>query len=513
MKTSKDPQNIAAQPYSPDRREVLKGISAVALAGGGLLKPAFGSAGAIEARAASAAIDRSQGLTWLPAWQLREMIVRREVSAVEVAQHFLNRIEELDSKLNAFRKLDAKSARDQAERADKAVKAGGALGPLHGVPIAFKELFSVKGFAAPGSYISEGKRGEPPLAARDDIEVERLRAAGAVIVGITVAALGPMPGSDAARLPRNPWDVAYTPGGSSAGNGAAVAGGLLPMAIGDDGGGSVRLPSAFCGLLGLHPTRGRVPHVDYKSAAPRPTVTVGPMTRSVRDAAIALNILAGPDGRDFVCMQDRPPDYLAALETGVKGKRFAWTDDFGFASMPDALRSPRVTAAVRTATDVLQQAGASVTQAKTTWENPLLSWLAAQQLMSGTIVPGLAEQALSEAEIVAALESRQLNWRRFREVFAEHDFVISPTVQFTAPKIDDWIRLCEQKGGHPKHALWLDSIAAHTTMCNVLGIPAISIPAGFVDGMPVALQVIGRPGSEAELLQVAHVFLAAPKNS
>ena len=470
---------------------------------------------AIEARAASVAIDAGQGLTWLPAWRLREMIVKREVSSVEVVRHFLSRIEEHDSKLHSFRALDAHEALAQAQRADNAARAGQAMGALHGVPIGVKELLSVKGFPVPGSYSSylSGERaGALRLATTDDIEVERLRAAGAVIVGVTVAAAALRPGmSDAASLPRNPWDITRTPGGSSAGSGGAVAAGLLPMAIGDDGGGSIRIPAAFCGLLGLHATRGRIPHVDHKSAAPRLTVTVGPMTRSVRDAATALQVLAGPDGRDFVCLQDLPPDYLATIDCGVSGKRFAWTDNFGFDSTSDALQSPRTLAAVHTATRVLERAGGSVTTVAMAWENPLLSWLAAQQLASGTIVPAFAERELSEKELVAALESRQRNWRRFQQVFTGYDFVVSRTVAFTAPKIDVWIELWKQQGGHPRHALAIDVLSAHLMMCNVLGLPAICVPAGFVDRMPVGLQVIGKPGSEVELLQVAQAFLAGQR--
>ena len=500
-----------AQPHSPDRREVLKGISAVAVASSGL-KAAFGGAVTIEARAASAVIDKSQGLTWLPAWKLREMIVKREVSSVEVVEHFLNRIEALDPQLHAFRKLDARAAREQAVQADKAVSSDGTLGLLHGVPIAVKELFSVKGFPVPGSYfsyLSSGKTGALPLAKRDDIEVERLRAAGAVIVGTTAAAAGLALGmSDASQLPRNPWDMSRTPGGSSAGSGAAVAAGLLPMAMGDDGGGSMRLPSAFCGLVGLHPTPGRIPYVDYKAMAPRATVAAGPMTRCVRDAAIAMQILSGPDGRDFVCMQEEPPDFIAALGGGIKGKRFAWTDNFGFAPLPAPLYSPEVIYTVHAATGSLQRAGGSVARVATAWESPVASWLAAQQLLLGRNISGLSEAPLSEAEMVAALDSRARNWRRFREVFAEYDFIVSPTAHYMAPTIPDWVELWKQQVGQPKRALVLDT-SAGLNICNVLGLPAISMPAGLVEGLPVGLQAIGKRGSEVELLQVAQAFLAA----
>lgn len=501
---------MAPSSHELDRREAVKGLSA-AVAGLALAGPAVGTSVEIEARAASADIDYGRGLTWLPAWRLREMIVTRKISAVEVVEHFLNRIETLDPQLRAFRELDAPAARAQAVRADKAVTSGDALGRLHGVPIALKELYAVKGFPAPGSYfsyLSSGNAGQLPLAERDDIAVERLRGAGAIVVGITVAAAALLPGMTEAQLPRNPWDPSRTPGGSSAGSAAAVAGGLLPLAIGDDGGGSVRLPAAFCGLIGLHPTPGRIPHVDYKSMAPRATVTTGPMTRSVHDAAIAMQILSGPDGRDLVCLQDDPPNFIAAKNLGIKGKRFAWTDRFGFAPLPAPLQSPEVLAAVYAATDALGRAGASVARTSTTWESPVASWLAAQQLQLGRNIAGLSEAPFSPAEMVAALESRSRNWSRFRDVFRQYDFIITPTVHHTAPRVREAADLWVQQVGEPKYALVLDAIAG-LGICNVLGLPAISIPAGTVDRMPVGLQVIGKPGSDAELLRVAQAFLVA----
>jgi aspartyl-tRNA(Asn)/glutamyl-tRNA(Gln) amidotransferase subunit A len=221
-----------------------------------------------------------------------------------------------------------------------------------------------------------------------------------------------------------------------------------------------------------------------------------------------MQILSGPDGRDFVCMQEEPPDFIAAVDSGIAGKRFAWTDNFGFAPLPASLQSPDVISTVHAATSALQRAGASVARIATAWESPVASWLAAQQLLLGRNIPGLSEAPLSEAEMVAALDSRARNWRRFREVFAQYDFVISPTAHYTAPKIHDWVELWKQQVGRPKHGLVLDT-SAGLGMCNVLGLPAISVPAGFVDGLPVGLQVIGKRGSEAELLPVAQAVLAA----
>jgi Asp-tRNA(Asn)/Glu-tRNA(Gln) amidotransferase A subunit family amidase len=433
-----------------------------------------------------------QGLTWLSASTLAEMIARREVSSVDVVRHFLDRIEEHDGELRAFRKLDPAAALAQAERADQAMREGSSIGRLHGVPVAFKESFGVGGLSA----------------TRDGVEVERVRAAGAVIVGVTVAAAGPTPDmADPTDLPRNPWNTDHTAGGSSAGNGAAVAGGLIPLAIGDDGGGSVRVPAAFCGLLGLVPTRGRIPHVDYRSAAPRASVTVGPMTRSVEDAALALQLLAGPDGRDYVCLQDDPPDYLAQLDAGIAGLRFLWSEHFGFPPLTGFSESS--IAATRAAALGLESAGGTVEEHPVGWEDPQIAWMATQRLIGpemAALFDGLYGP-LSEADIVAGLASRERNWRRFRAVFAEYDFVISPTVQITAPTMPDLVDYCARTGDDPRRQ-YSSYLGAHTMLCNVLGLPAISIPAGFEVGMPIGLQVIGRPGSEKELLQVAQAFLS-----
>jgi Asp-tRNA(Asn)/Glu-tRNA(Gln) amidotransferase A subunit family amidase len=454
--------------------------------------------------------DEGGGLTSLSARRIAERIRTREASSVQVVRHFLDRIEQHDPELHAFRRLDPTGALAQAERADQTVRAGDALGPLHGVPIAVKELFVVEGFPLPGSYASylEDRSPEPPLATRDDVEVERLRAAGAVLVGVTVAAVGPTPGmADPMLLPRNPWNTAHTSGSSSAGNGAAVGAGLIPLAIGDDGGGSIRVPAAFCGLVGLSPTRGLVPHVDYRSVAPRATVTVGPMARAAEDAALALQVLAGPDGRDYVGLQDDPPDYLDRLDAGIAGRRFLWSEHFGSPPLTGTLRAPQVVAAIRAAAARLESVGASVEDSDVGWEDPQPLWMATQRLI-GPEMAAYSDDVFTEADMVEALAGRDRNWRRFRTIFAEHDFVVSPTVQITAPAMADWIELTTRPGDDPKRMDFLDVAASHTMLCNVLGLPAITIPAGFEDGLPIGLHVIGRPGGERELLQVAQAFPA-----
>ena len=305
-------------------------------------------------------------LTWMSVQQIRELIVRGEVSPVEVTDHFLGRIDEHQAKLKAFRHID-REGRAQAKAAERAVTGGGRLGVLHGIPVSVKEHIAVAGLPVLVPGVGEKR------ARFDDLGVARLRDAGAVIVG-TNAMMGtraPRPGEynwDAEA--RNPWDASRVPGWSSSGGAATTAAALLPLAIGSDGGGSTRLPGAYSGVVALHPSAGLIPSFNYGLQARRnPTGTIGPMTRHVTDAAITLQAMAGPDGRDFDCLQSTPPDYVAALKAGVDGLRLGWTDDFGYASMYAFPESARVIAAVREAAKGFATLGAELDVLHETWED------------------------------------------------------------------------------------------------------------------------------------------------
>ncbi|SHN19599.1 amidase [Cryptosporangium aurantiacum] len=457
----------------------------------------------------------TEELTWLDAWSIRELIVRGEISATTVVDHFLGRIEEFNPTLRAFAHLDPTSARKQARLADEAQRQGDTLGPLHGIPIAVKENLSVAGVA-----FSFPRRGMSGVSAYDAIAVERLRAAGAVIVGTNT-----MMGTSAARPSeaqpeapmvgmfnwaaeaRNPWDTARVPGWSSAGGAAATAAGLLPVTIGSDGGGSTRLPAAFSGVVGVHPTQGLIPHVDYTRAALRLTATNGPLTRSVRDAALVTQVLAGPDGRDYICIQQQPADYLAALEDGIDGMRLAWTDDYGFAAEHATEESPRVIALAREVAFGLHRAGAVVEETSMVWESARRG--------GG---PGVGEPAVYEIDVSAnthplpatdpelyraALEWRARNWEGFQSLFADYDLLLSVTSQHIAPTWEEW----QDSWTTAKHAAvpggYAEIYTAHTVLFNLLGFPAVTVPCGFVDGMPVGLQIVGPPSSEDRIFRLA----------
>ena len=487
-----------------DRRTMLKRVGGGALlaAAGGLLPksgPLVG--GSVSAKEAAAA---EGDLAWMPAWQIRDLIASRDVSATEVLDLFLSRIEEHDGTLKAFKTVDASGARTQAKQADDAVARGDRLGTLHGIPISVKEHIAVAGLPVMALGSSGGG-----VAKRDALGVERLRQAGAVIVGTNT-----MMGTSATARgrynweaeARNPWDPGRVPGWSSSGGAAAAAARLLPITIGSDGGGSTRLPAAYSGIVGVHPTMGLIPKVSHDT--PRIlslTGTIGPLCRDVVDAAITVQAMAGPDGRDFTCIQTDPPDYRARIDAGVEGMRFAWTDDFGFTGMYALEESRRVIAHVREAAMGLSTLGATVESTSETWEDFFQGQMTTSYLFRGAApIPAPSTEAWNRA-----LDTRQSNWQRFRKVLREHDLMLSVTSQLTARTVEEWDAAWTKDHAKFAHNTFAGVYTSHTFMFNWLGFPAVSVPCGFVDGLPVGLQIIGWPGSDDKILRVAHAFLDA----
>jgi aspartyl-tRNA(Asn)/glutamyl-tRNA(Gln) amidotransferase subunit A len=459
-------------------------------------------------------------LSWLPAWELRDLVAKGDVSPVEVTEHFLGRIEELDGKLQSFAALDAAGAREQARAAEAAVRRGDDLGPLHGIPVSVKEHIAVRGLPVMDLNMSKHD------AAEDDIPVERLRRAGAVIFGtntmlgsgVGVNAASMMGSDDAPPLAfnwdveaHNPWDLSRVPGWSSSGSAAAAAARLVPIAIGSDGGGSTRLPAAYSGVVGVHPERGRLPHVDYEAPALQLTGSIGPLCRDVRDAAVTTAALAGPDGRDFLCLQDDPPDYLGGLDGGVDGLRFAWTDDYGYASMYAGDESPRVIAAIRDAAFGLATLGATVEATTATWDDyfPGNYTYARVFHMAGEGDGATTLLRATSQEYRDAAKARAASWNTCKAVFESCDLLLSPTAQLIASSIDAWDRAWTVDTRTFPHENFASVYTSHTAMFNWLGWPATSVPCGFVDGMPVGLQIVGQPGSEPLVFRAAQAFQAA----
>jgi Asp-tRNA(Asn)/Glu-tRNA(Gln) amidotransferase A subunit family amidase len=456
-------------------------------------------------------------LTWLPAWAIRDLISKREVSPVEVTEHFLGRIEELDGQLQTFASLDAAGAREQAKRAEAAVRNEEELGPLHGIPVSVKEHIAVAGLPVMDLNMTWSTAGE------DDIPVERLRKAGAVIFG-TNTMLGSGAGVNAASMmgedgapplhfnwdveARNAWDRSRVPGWSSSGGAAAAVARLVPITIGSDGGGSTRLPAAYSGVIGVHPQQGRLPHVDYKAPALQLTGTIGPLCRHVRDAAITTQVLAGPDGRDFVCLQEDAPDYTARLDVGVDGLRFSWTDDFGFTGMYAGDESPRVISLIRDAAFGFRSIGAHVDESSTVWEDYFPGNFTYARIfpMAGEGEGVTALPRATQEEYREAAEARRRNWETFKAEFQSYDLLLSPTAQLVAPTVEAWDRAWTTETRTYPHGNYSSVYTSHTAMFNWLGWPAVSVPCGFVDGLPVGLQLIGQPGTEPLILRAAQAF-------
>jgi Asp-tRNA(Asn)/Glu-tRNA(Gln) amidotransferase A subunit family amidase len=457
----------------------------------------------------------SEELTWLPAWRIRELIGTGDVSPVEVVNHFLGRIEELDSKLQAFAHVDAAGAREQAALAEAAVRRGDDLGPLHGIPTSVKEHIAVAGMPRMGLGFMGG--GGSGVAPRDDFGIERLRHAGAILVGTNTMmgsgaslGMGDTPGVFAGFNwdveARNPWDTSKVPGWSSAGGAASAAAGLLPFTIGSDGGGSTRLPAAYSGVVGVHPTGNLMPDVDYDRPSLPAGTTIGPLARSVRDCAIVTQVMAGPDGRDPFCLPFEPRSYLAHLDDGVEGWHFAWTDDFGYASVYASADSPRVIAHVHSAAMGMSTLGATVEATDEAWED----WTPHQMTTAaafGPAFPGLEKPTASELQ--AAFELRARNVDRFRRVLGPQTLLLSPTTQRVARSVEEW-NAAWTTDGHTYHGgNFAPTYTSHTAMFNWLKFPALSVPCGFVDGLPVGLQIIGLPGSEDAIFRAAQAFQQA----
>jgi amidase/aspartyl-tRNA(Asn)/glutamyl-tRNA(Gln) amidotransferase subunit A len=459
-------------------------------------------------------------LTWMAAWRIHRLILEREVSCVEVTEHFLGRIEELNKTLHAMEDVDAAGARQQAANADRRLSEGEQVGPLLGIPVAVKANLRVEGL--PYTILRSG-RPPQPASRFDDILVERLRAAGAIIVGTNTmmgAGGGGIPDPDRPGVfrpfnwdaeARNPWNTDRVPGWSSSGGAASVAAGLLPITIGNDGGGSTRLPAAYSGVVGLHTTRGLIPHIDYEKPAMKLTASDGPLARDVRDVAIVTRAISGPDGRDYVCIQQPAPDCVDALDEGVDGLRLAWTDDFGFASRYADSGSEGVIAVAREAAARLATVGATVVTTSEVWEDrsPLTtaSWNAepgAYEVISYGGQPPLPVPDYEQYRAQAA--SRARNWEHFRHFFQDHDCILSVTAQMTAPRTEWWDQAWSSDGPSFPGGSFAPTYCSHTMIFNWLGFPAVSLPCGFVDGLPVGLQVASSPGREDLILRVAEAF-------
>jgi aspartyl-tRNA(Asn)/glutamyl-tRNA(Gln) amidotransferase subunit A len=455
--------------------------------------------------------------------QLAELIAQKAVSPVELVDAALARIEQSQPTLNAFITVCAEEARAAAWEAEAAVMLGDRLGPLHGVPVAVKDLVNTAGVRTTfGSVVLADN-----VPSVDSVAVARLKAAGAILIGkTTTPEFGHKCFTEAPLFGRtaNPWNLSRTCGGSSGGAAAAVAAGLAPIGIATDGGGSSRIPAACCGAVGFKQTLGLVPH-DLTPDGFGNQSHITPMTRTVLDTAVMLQVMAGPDKCDPHSLGLEPPDFVAAArpEGRLTGTRIAWRPLLG----NDKL-SAEVRTACETALKVFEELGAVIDPVDDEFQSTEPIWLVLTQSfwnarfrryvaqfgnqMSETLVRQMDTGAAHSA--VALQEAMFERTRVFRQIeawFPAHDLAATPTLSRTALPIDhDFFAPIEIDGelsGTVRQAWY-----PYTLPFNLSGNPAVTLPCGFAsDGLPIGLQLIGPHLGDARLLHAAALYeMAAP---
>ena len=450
-------------------------------------------------------------LCWMSASDLAAAIARKKVSPVEMVDAVLERIG-IVKQLNAYVTLDADRARHAAQAAERAVMRRGAkLGPLHGVPFSVKDLIITKDVRT--TFGTPIYRDNVPT--EDAPSVERLRAAGAIMLGKTnTPTLGWVGVTDnlVFGVTRNPWSLGHTSGGSSGGAGAAVAAGLAPLALGTDGGGSIRIPASCAGVFGHKPSYGRIP--THPASGAWSLSHIGPLTRTVADAALMLTVCAGPDERDQYSLPASGEDYLKSLRGGVKGLRVAYTDDLGFVDAVD----PEVRAACAKAAGAFRELGCKVDNVRPGWPSPREAW---GEIFCGGIAarmaPYLDQPADIEPGLLKIIESTLKNpptkyvqawfdrlawWQHPRAFFEKYDLLLTPTI--ACPPFKVGLDNPTEIAGKPVEAYaWIP----FTYPFNVTGQPAASVPCGFTkDGLPIGLQIVGRRFDDATVLRASAAF-------
>ena len=446
---------------------------------------------------------------YMTALELKGLLAERSISPVELVEDTLSRQDALEPQINAFVNRTPEQALAAAREAERAIAAGEG-GAIAGLPVSVKDLVPVAG--VPWTF------GSRPFADNvvdfDAPSVERIRQAGGCIIGkSTTSEFGCKAVCDSplSGITRNPWDLTKTSGGSSGGAGASVAAGLTPFALGTDGGGSVRIPSALCGLFGIKAQFGRVPIFPVSAA---PTLAhVGSIARTVRDAALLLGVMAGHDRRDAFGVAEPTPDFLAACDAGVEGLRIAWSPTLGYAQ-PE----PEVAALCEAAARRFEALGCTVELVEDALgDDPVELWMAEFYGGIGTKLKDLMAERPDELDpaVVATLSAgldrstvefftqvfARYDFReKMRQFFERYDLLLSPTLPCAAFDV-----------GHDTPpelgARNIVSWVYYTYPFNLTGQPAASIPAGFTaSGLPVGLQMVAGINREVDILRAAAAF-------
>lgn len=444
--------------------------------------------------------------------ELAPLVASKELSPVELVQASIGRISELEPRLNAFLSVWDDLAMSEARVAETEITSGRYLGPLHGIPVGLKDLIDVAGTETTGgSKVLSGN-----IAQHDATVVEKLRVAGAIFVGklnLVEFAFGTTGLNPSTGDVTNPWDTERVTAGSSSGSAAAVASGMIPLALGSDTGGSIRMPAALCGIAGLKPTYGRVSRAGVLDLS-WSMDHVGPMTRTTEDCALMMNVLAGHDPRDPASSAEPVPDFCADLSRGLDGLRIGVPTDYFFDESVDS----EIVDAVRTAIDLLEANGAELVELSMPWVRK------GRPINYGVILPEVVsvhEKLLAEhadlytpavrsriqsgfnvpaIDYVRAKRAREWFNHQMAESMKRVDVLVTPSVPIQTPTIQD----CTPAPG--KITAGAD-LPKFTGVFDVTGQPSHSIPCGFTrDGMPIGLMITGHPFDESTVLRVGHAY-------
>jgi aspartyl-tRNA(Asn)/glutamyl-tRNA(Gln) amidotransferase subunit A len=446
-------------------------------------------------------------LTSLTLSEAAAMISRGELSSVELTGAHLQRIEALNPSLNCFITVTPEIALQQASEAEEAILHGGYRGPLHGIPIALKDLYETRGVrtTAGSKFFADC------VPTEDGFVVQKLNEAGTVSLGklnMHEIALGVTSNNPHYGACRNPWDEQRIPGGSSGGSGAALAAGLCMASMGSDTGGSIRIPASLCGVVGFKPTYGRV---SLRGVIPLSWSLdhAGPMARCVKDVALLLQAVAGYDAADPASLDVPVDNYTSLLEAGVRGWRVALAEDEYFRTADAS-----VLEAVQSAARVFVAAGAQVEQvevpdARQAAQANLLTILSEAAAFHKERLESRMEDfgadisqrlqlgaAASPTDIALARRAQAEVRRRFELFFSGYDILLTPTTPIPAPFIEGQDAI--------EQALRLTRF---TAPFNLTGLPALSVPCGFTgEGLPVGLQIVSRPWGEAKVLRAGYAY-------
>lgn len=452
-------------------------------------------------------------LFYRTATELAALIATREISAVEIMDVHLDRIDRINPTLNAIVTLATDEARRKAQAADAAVARGDPLGPLHGLPIAHKDLTRTKGIRTTfGSKIFEHF-----VPSEDDLIVERLRSAGAITIGKTNTpefGAGSQTFNEVFGATLNPYDTTKTCGGSSGGGAVALATGMLPIADGSDLGGSLRNPASFCNIVGFRPSPGRVPAWPSQ-AAWFPMGVQGPMARTVSDIALILSAIVGPDGRSPLSLPESGKVFEQPLTRDFHDTVIAWAPDF--AGLPFDLEVTAVVNAQRKTFELMgcatEDASPDMTDARSVF-NTWRAWYfelcygslldTHRNTMKETVVWNIEEgRKLTGPKLGETARKWTLLLERVQRFMKRYDFLVLPVSQVppfnvSEPFVTEINGVCMNT-----YLDWMSSCS----FISVLGLPAVSVPCGFTDtGLPVGLQIVGRQQDDFGVLQLAYAF-------